>query len=75
MNLEKLAKKIENLKFRYCETAKSLSDGFAQEAEGKYFNIHCCSSSHLKDLPLLAKEINILEALLSELLELKEEAK
>jgi len=71
MNLEALAKKIERLKTNYRDMAKSLSQDFSREAEGNFYNVHICASSYLRDLPILAKEIQILEAVLAELKEQK----
>lgn len=68
MDTDKLKRKILLTKKEYMDTCSSLATHFSNEAENPHYSIHIASSSDLKELPLLAQEINILENLLQELL-------
>jgi len=59
--------KISKLKENYRDMCKSLSEDFSREADSKIPNVHVASSSYLRDLPLVAKEIYLLEAVVRDL--------
>lgn len=63
----RIEKKIILLKSRYKDLCLSLAASFHNEADTTCFSGHVTSSSNIRDLPVLAKEIEILEALVRDL--------
>jgi hypothetical protein len=65
--LEQLNRKITGLKKNYKMMCESLAKDFKNEVENDHYYASMCSSSYIRDLPVLANEIKLLECLAKEI--------